>query len=166
MGFLDLQCLRQEVRVDHPLARGHASYAAGEGSSGRILLDEAAYVRSKGAQEVPRRAEPGEDERLAFGELVVQELRDAQPVKTRKIDVENRNIRSRSQGGAEYLVAPFQLSDDLQVVLARKESNERLADHLHVLSDQDADHWTVSETSTRRLEPTAAKSLGSEMARQ
>ncbi len=62
------------------------------------------------------------------------------PSSARQVDVQHGDVGLGAQRGADDLVAALQLGHDLHVVLQREQRDQRAADHVHVLGDQDADH--------------------------
>src|SRR5262245_49609361 len=78
----------------------------------------------------------------------MQRFRGAQAVETWEIDVENGDVGFRAQRRPDDGVAAIELRDDRDIRLELEQRDERTANKMHVLSDQDANHLVTSGTST------------------
>jgi hypothetical protein len=74
-------------------------------------------MRLEGAQQMAGLAESGEHEDLAAGKLTVEFIGRGQAIKAWQIYVENGHVGLCSEGGVNHLVAAFEFSDDLDILL-------------------------------------------------
>src|SRR5258708_26539240 len=132
----------RQLRVDDLLASCRAADRGSELVGGRVLEQEAADAGVDGAAQVAGTSEYREDEHAAGGQLRAKLGRRRDPVFTRHLDVEERDVWSGAHGLVDDAVATFDLGDDLDVGFSRKQRRAGAADHRLVLGDQDPDQAT------------------------
>ena len=75
-----------------------------------------------------------------LGQLVAQERGGLEAIGAGHLDVEHGDVGAMLARGVHDRVAVVDLGDDLHVLLEADEGEERAADQVLVLGDQDADH--------------------------
>ena len=84
------------MRVDDPSARDDIADRPGQMLGRGILEQEPGHVSGQRASKVTRAAEVGQDEGRAGRKLGVQLSGRRQPIETRQVDIDDRDIRMQS----------------------------------------------------------------------